>query len=60
MQLDQHFKTTLEPIFKLIDTVYTNDFVLDENACVEYMGANLVQLLEIPNPIGKSFFEVFQ
>ena len=59
MQPDQHLKTTLEPIYKVIDSIYTNDFVLDQNACFLYMGSNLVQLLEISDPIGKSFFEVF-
>ena len=60
MQPDQHLKTTLEPIYKVIDSIYTNDFVLDQNACILYMGSNLVQLLEISDPIGKSFFEVFR
>jgi len=59
MQPSEQIKTTLEPIYNIIDTVYTNDFVLDRNACIEHMGPNLRQLLEITNPIGKSFFEVF-
>ncbi len=58
MQPDQHLKTTLEPMYKVIDSIYTNDFVLDQNACILYMGSNLAQLLEISDPIGKSFFEV--
>ncbi len=59
MLSDSHFNSELQPLFKVIDTVYTNDFVLDSNASIVHMGANLVQLLEISNPIGKSFFEVF-
>jgi PAS domain S-box-containing protein len=60
MQSDKHFKSNLEPIYKVIDTVYTNDFVLDSNAYIVYMGADLSQLLGISNPVGKSFFEVFK
>lgn len=59
MHSDNHPNSELNPIVKVIDSVYTNDFVLDGKACFVHMGANLAQLLGISSPIGKSFFEVF-